>query len=238
MPFDDRSAMSESLEFVRLALAEGANVSRLCRRFGIGRTSGYKLLHRYRVEGEAGLAERSRRPRTSPARTPPELEAAVLEVIEVRGEHPAWGGRKIARVPSRRGQALLARLGLSEIDVLRKVRIGLVSTGSELRNPGEALAPGQIYNSNRVLLGAMLSSCGWAEIVDFGIVADRPDDLAAVFGEAALRCDVVVSTGGASAGDEDHVVAPLLAHFAAKPPRRVTPVSPGPPQAKTGSPAA
>ncbi|MBK8086422.1 MAG: molybdopterin molybdotransferase MoeA [Devosia sp.] len=107
------------------------------------------------------------------------------------------------------GLALLAGLGLSEVEVLRKVRIGLVSTGTELRNPGEPLAPGQIYNSNRVLLGAMLAALGWAAVIDFGIVADRPGDLATVFGEAARCCDVVISTGGASAGDEDHVVTAL-----------------------------
>jgi len=61
MPFKDNSAMNQKLEFVRLATAEGANVSALCVRFGIGRTSAHKLIARYRAEGEAGLSERSRK---------------------------------------------------------------------------------------------------------------------------------------------------------------------------------
>ncbi|MER9726618.1 MULTISPECIES: helix-turn-helix domain-containing protein [unclassified Mesorhizobium] len=55
--------MMQKEEFVRLALAEGANVSALCQPFGIGRTCGYKLIGRFRAEGVAGLAERSRQPR-------------------------------------------------------------------------------------------------------------------------------------------------------------------------------
>lgn len=97
MPFEDRSAMSQKLEFVRLALAEGANVSALCRRFGIGRTCGHKLLARYRSEGDAGLEPRSRRPRSSPDKSAPEVEEAVLAV---RAANPTWGGRKIARTVS------------------------------------------------------------------------------------------------------------------------------------------
>ena len=62
MPFEDNSAMKQPLEFVKLATAEGANVSALCRRFGIGRTSAHKLIARYRAEGDAGLKERSRLP--------------------------------------------------------------------------------------------------------------------------------------------------------------------------------
>ncbi|WP_154674664.1 helix-turn-helix domain-containing protein, partial [Mesorhizobium erdmanii] len=55
MPFGDRSVVSQRLEFVRLASMEGANVSALCRQFGIGRTCGHKLIARYLSEGEAGL---------------------------------------------------------------------------------------------------------------------------------------------------------------------------------------
>jgi transposase InsO family protein len=100
MPFVDRSAMSEKLEFVRLVLAEDMPVSVLCRRFGIGRTCAYKLIGRYRVEGEAGLVERSRRPYASPGKSPAALEAAA---VAIRQAHPAWGGRKIAKVLERKG---------------------------------------------------------------------------------------------------------------------------------------
>lgn len=102
--------------------------------------------------------------------------------------------------------ALLAGQGFAEVEVVRKVRVGLVSTGSELREPGESLGPGQIYNSNRVMMRAMLDACPWAEVIDYGIVPDRREALGDTFGQAASQCDVLVSTGGVSAGDEDHVV--------------------------------
>ena len=68
--------------------------ARLCRRFGISPKTGYALLARYALEGAAAYAPRSRKPYSSPARTSPETEKAVTAL---RGEHPAWGGRKIAR---------------------------------------------------------------------------------------------------------------------------------------------
>jgi molybdopterin molybdotransferase len=108
--------------------------------------------------------------------------------------------------------ALLAAQGFAMVEVLRKVRIGLISTGSELRDPGQPLAPGQIYNSNRVMIHAMLAQFRWAEAIDFGIVPDRREALVEAFGEAACKCDVLVTTGGVSAGEEDHVVSPLDHH--------------------------
>ena len=95
MPWKECSAVSERTEFVGLAQAESANVSELCRRFGISRKTGYKWLQRLAVGGPSGLADRSRRPLNSPGRT---SEAMELWVLAVRAEHPAWGGRKIRRV--------------------------------------------------------------------------------------------------------------------------------------------
>ncbi len=86
--------MSERLEFVLMAEQEGANVSALCRRFGVSRACGYKWRARYRTAGEAGLGDRSRRPQHSPNRTAEPMEQVVLAV---RGRHPAWGGRKLRR---------------------------------------------------------------------------------------------------------------------------------------------
>ena len=82
-------------EFVRLAEREGANIRELCRRFTISPPTAYKWLGRYAQEGEAGLVDRSRRPRGSPRRTAAALEQAVLGIRE---EHPAWGGRTIRKV--------------------------------------------------------------------------------------------------------------------------------------------
>jgi transposase InsO family protein len=84
--------MSQKKEFINLAQREDANISRLCRYFQISRKTAYKWLGRFCREGEAGLAERSRRPRSSPGMTPPALEDALLRL---RQEHPAWGGRKL-----------------------------------------------------------------------------------------------------------------------------------------------
>jgi transposase InsO family protein len=83
-------------EFVKLALAPGANKSELCRRFGVARSNGYKWVRRYLAEGRAGLCERSRRPLKQPLRTPEAIEAEVLRIRE--GSNNAWGGRKIERV--------------------------------------------------------------------------------------------------------------------------------------------
>jgi transposase InsO family protein len=104
MPFREVCRMDTRLEFVMLASVEGANVRNLCRRFGVSPTTGYKWLERWRLEGTAGLQERSRRPQTSPSRSATATEKAVLSV---RAEHPAWGGRKIARRLKDLGQELI-----------------------------------------------------------------------------------------------------------------------------------
>ena len=91
MPWQERSIMSERQEFVAFASQEGATISALCDQYGISRKTGYKWLARA-ASGDGSLADRSRRPRSSPAQTSPALEARVLEL---RAEHPAWGGRKL-----------------------------------------------------------------------------------------------------------------------------------------------
>jgi len=100
MPFRERSIVEERGEFCRLALSPGSNVRELCRRFGISPARGYVWLGRFKAEGLKGLADRSRRPLSSPWRTMAEREAAVLAV---RAEHPVWGGRKIRRVLENEG---------------------------------------------------------------------------------------------------------------------------------------
>lgn len=94
MPWTPRALMDIKREFVELASQEGANRRELCRRFGISPKAGYALLARFAQEGAGAFVPRSRKPNTSPARTPPKMEKAV---IELRGQHPCWGGRKIAR---------------------------------------------------------------------------------------------------------------------------------------------
>src|SRR5438270_13686528 len=98
MPWRELSIMDQREEFVRLALVRGADRSEWGRRFGISRDKGYKWLARYREEGRAGLADRSRRPHSSPQRT---AAAVETEVLRLRAEsNNAWGGPKIAKVLS------------------------------------------------------------------------------------------------------------------------------------------
>lgn len=104
MAWIPKALMDIKREFVELALQEGANRRELCRRFGISPKTGYALLARHAQEGAAAYAPRSRRPHSSPARTAPEVEKAVTEL---RGKHPSWGGRKIAR--------RLAELGVADV---------------------------------------------------------------------------------------------------------------------------
>lgn len=126
MPWLEVSVMELRAEFVMLARQEGANVSALCRRFGISRKTGYKWLSR--AAGEpAELGDRPRRPRCSPRRTPPALERAVLAV---RSEHPCWGGRKIAR--------RLADLGKAQVPAPSTVTAILRRHGVALGQAGTA----------------------------------------------------------------------------------------------------
>ena len=126
MPFTGVSAMDRKKEFVGLVLAEGANRRELCRRYGVSATLAYRLLARYRAEGQAGLEERSRRPLSSPGRTSGLVEAAVLEV---RAAHPAWGGRKIAAVLKRQG--LEAPSTSTVTDILRRHGVALGVFGGD-----------------------------------------------------------------------------------------------------------
>jgi len=99
MPWNEVSVMDQRREFVRLALQEGVNRRELCRRFGISPDVGYKWLART-AAGDDELADRSRRPHTSPRHSDGATEARVLAVRDL---HPAWGARKIARCLQRDG---------------------------------------------------------------------------------------------------------------------------------------
>jgi molybdopterin molybdotransferase len=100
--------------------------------------------------------------------------------------------------------ALAASVGLAQLPVLRRVRVAVFSTGSELVMPGEPLPPGGIYNSNRFMLRSLLAALG-CEVEDFGIVPDRLDATRAVLRRAAEGHDLILTSGGVSVGEEDHV---------------------------------
>jgi molybdopterin molybdotransferase len=101
---------------------------------------------------------------------------------------------------------LLASLGLNNINCYRPLRCAILSTGDELVEPGQAVAPGQIYNSNRYLLHGLVRNWGF-EPVDLGIAADDPGIIRDTLLDAADRADVILSSGGVSVGEEDHVKA-------------------------------
>lgn len=101
---------------------------------------------------------------------------------------------------------LLASVGIDAVTVSCRPKIALLSTGDELVEPGQALADGQIYNSNRPMLKALLEAMG-CEVVDGGIVEDTAQATATALQNAASQADVVITTGGVSVGEEDHVKA-------------------------------
>ena len=98
---------------------------------------------------------------------------------------------------------VLASLGVAEVAVVRRIKVALIATGDELKLPGEALNPGDIYESNSQYLTSMLSKFG-VEVLPFGIL---PDDFSAIknaFIAADEQADVVISSGGVSVGDADY----------------------------------
>jgi molybdopterin molybdotransferase len=100
---------------------------------------------------------------------------------------------------------LLASIGCARVQVYRPLRVAVLSTGDELIEPGSgALPEGRIYNSNRYTLAGLLRSINM-EFVDCGFVADDPDATARALLDAAGRADCVITSGGVSVGEEDHV---------------------------------
>jgi molybdopterin molybdotransferase len=99
---------------------------------------------------------------------------------------------------------LAASVGLQNLPVYAPVRVGIFFTGDELVEPGEPLASGKIYDSNRYTLHGLLESMG-CEIVDLGLVGDTLAATRAAMQQASTRADLVVTSGGVSVGEEDHV---------------------------------
>ena len=125
--------------------------------------------------------------------------------IRRRGEDIA-AGELLLRPGERldaRHVALLAAQGCSTIRVQRRPRVGVVSTGNELRQPGTALDDATIYDSNRPMIMA-LAEQALLDVVDGGWVHDDPIEVARTLTELMASCDLVVTTGGASVGEEDH----------------------------------
>jgi len=99
---------------------------------------------------------------------------------------------------------LAASIGEAELNVTRKIRVGIFFTGDELVDPGKPLSPGKIYDSNRYTLTGLLQSMG-CEIVDLGIVGDTLQQTRDAIQKASQHTDLVITSGGVSVGEEDHV---------------------------------
>ena len=106
---------------------------------------------------------------------------------------------------------LLASLGLSKISVIRKLKVAFFSTGDELRSINEKLNDGEIYDSNRYTLHAMLSRLN-ADIVDMGVVKDNKNLLVKAFDKANGKVDVLITSGGVSVGEADYIKDILQEH--------------------------
>ena len=99
---------------------------------------------------------------------------------------------------------LLASAGVPEVTVYRPLRIAVLSSGDELVTPGQTLAPGQIYNSNQTMLESLVHAAGW-EAIPFDTVADTFDATREALRRASEEADVIITTGGVSVGEEDHI---------------------------------
>jgi molybdopterin molybdotransferase len=126
--------------------------------------------------------------------------------VRKQGEDVAIGDRVIARgVALNASQlSLAAALGRHDLAVYRKPTVAVFTTGDELRAPGQALAPGEIYDSNRVLLQTLLIAEGY-EPVAWPVLPDNPEAIASALRDAAFSFDVVLTCGGVSAGEKDHL---------------------------------
>lgn len=122
------------------------------------------------------------------------------------GEDLAAGG--VALAAGRRcGPAelgLVASLGIAEVRVHRRLRVAVMSTGDEIASIGHPLGPGQVYDSNRYTVHGMLTRLG-CEVLDLGVVPDRPEALEAAFREASGSADAIVTSGGVSVGEADFI---------------------------------
>ncbi|AWK85511.1 gephyrin-like molybdotransferase Glp [Azospirillum thermophilum] len=149
-----------------------------------------------------------------------EGDRVVLPAGLKRGANRRFAGEDIARGATvlqagRRLRpediGLLASLGLREVAVRRPLRVAVFSTGDEVREPGSALPTGCVYDANRFALMAALSRLGCA-VTDLGILADRFDVIRQSLAEAAGSHDALITSGGMSTGEEDHVKAAVEAN--------------------------
>lgn len=128
------------------------------------------------------------------------------EHVRKQGEELRRGATLISAGQRLRAQeiGLLASAGIPRVKVYRPLRVCLLSSGNELREPGETLVPGQIYNSNRHCLAALLR--GWGvDVHDYGVMADQLAASRDALALASSECDLLLTSAGVSVGEEDHL---------------------------------
>lgn len=130
----------------------------------------------------------------------------VKQNIRARGQDIAQDNLVLKKGTVLTPQAigLIASIGINEISVFKPLKVAILSTGDELVEPGKSLDTGQIYNSNRYLLQSFLNELN-IEVVDFGVIADNIEATTNTLTQASQQADVVITTGGASVGEEDYI---------------------------------
>lgn len=211
-PFDS-SAMDGYAVRVRDFLGESNSVSKISARIAAGDQAAHQIV--------SGTAFRI----FTGARLPAGADAIVMqERCSVSGsdvlfsELPALGdnirrrGEDVAKGETvltkglrldARHVAILSALGIASIQVARPLRIAVISSGSELVEPGQQLATGQIFDSNSYMLRSLLNKSG-VEVMDGGRCPDDVSSLAAKLAELSSKADMIIATGGVASGEEDH----------------------------------
>jgi molybdopterin molybdotransferase len=130
------------------------------------------------------------------------------QFIRLKGQDVA-SGEAVCNTGTRleaRHLGVLASIGVEQVNVYQRLKVAIASTGSELVNPGQALKVGQIYNSNRFLLAGLVDQLGM-ELVDLGIITDQRSITEEALALAADQAHIIITSGGVSEGEEDHVKA-------------------------------
>jgi molybdopterin molybdotransferase len=137
-------------------------------------------------------------------------EVKAGQNIRRRGQDLAEGSLALAKGTKIRSQemGLLASIGVAEVAVVKKLRVAILSTGDELVDPGNPLAPGQIYNTNRFTLLGLLAEAG-CDVVLCETLRDTRSVTRETLKRAAAQADLIITSGGVSVGEEDHVRAVL-----------------------------
>jgi len=149
----------------------------------------------------------------------PDGQSVRFSIVPERGQHirPRGGDLQVGVEVCPKGRrlrpsdlGLLASIGIAQVRVYRPLRLCVFSSGDELVQPGIALSPGQIYDSNRPMMLAMARSLG-ALVTDLGVLPDRAEVTREALAQAGAEQDVVLTCGGVSVGEEDHIKAAVRA---------------------------